>query len=82
MNIAFTFKEQVEALEKIGYKIKHEEETITEDKYGRDSTETVKVYNTYYLGNRIDVFDAYYGFKRVSMTFERELHKRLLLSLF
>jgi hypothetical protein len=78
MNLAFSQKEIIDSLHKIGYEIRHDTETVTEDKYGRDSTEEIKVYNAYYLGNRIDVFDAYWGFKRVQMTFEREVHKRIL----
>lgn len=78
MNIHFTFKEQVQALERIGYEIRHEEEAVGEDRYGRPSTESFKVYNCYYLGHRIDVFDNYHGVRRVEMTFERELHKRML----
>lgn len=80
IKLTFTTVEIKEALVRAGYEIRHEEETVeTYDRYFReDKAEKVMVWNAYYRGNRIDVFDAHFGFKRIELIFEREVQKRIL----
>lgn len=79
IKLAYSLQEMISALEKVGYTIKKETEVETVSYY-QEQTQDVEqsVYNVYYKGNRIDLWDYLYGSKRLEAVFEQEVRKHIL----
>jgi hypothetical protein len=79
ITLVYNLQEMTSALEKIGYTIKLEKEMETVSYYHNQTDEVERnVYNCYYRGERINLFDRQFGAKRVEAVFEQELRKRVL----
>lgn len=79
ITLVYDKDEMISALIKAGYEVRKEKEVQTVRTY-HDQTEDVEqsVYNVYYKGTRIDLWDHFYGLKRVQYVFEQELRKKII----
>jgi hypothetical protein len=78
IKLNFTKDEMITTLQKIGYEVKKEETTVTRRYYHTVEDISVYVYNVYYKGVRIDLWDYLYGTDRLTNVFEQEVRKRVL----
>lgn len=78
ITLGYTLEDMISSLQKIGYEVKKEKVTeyigynCNEQEVERD------VYNCYYKGDRINLFDWKFGTGRLEMVFELEVKNRIL----
>lgn len=79
ITLVYDKDEMISALIKAGYEVRKEKEVQAVRTY-HDQTQDVEhvVWNVYWKGERIELWDYFYGMKRVEAIFEQELRKRII----
>jgi hypothetical protein len=76
--MTFSKQEMISALERLGYEIKVETESVVEEPYKNyEEKREYNVYNVYKDGVKYCEYSGY-GLRRVQVVFETELKKRIL----
>jgi hypothetical protein len=78
ITLGYTTEDMISSLQRIGYEVKFEKENTYVTYFNHEQPIEKAVYNCYYKGNRMDMFDWKFGTGRLEMVFEQEIRKRIL----
>jgi hypothetical protein len=77
ITLGYTTETMIKCLQKIGYEVKKEKVNEYVGYNGQEQEVERSVYNCYYKGERIDLWDYLYGTRRLEMVFEQEVRNKI-----
>lgn len=76
ITLNYSKDDMIRLLTRVGYEVKKETDVKYYGYNGNEQPIELAVYNCYYKGTRMDMFDWLYGLERLEKVFEQEFRKR------